>query len=95
MPSNSNLSPDCVWQPGLRFELLCIIPLNQPALPRVQQVWQEQVLGHPMVQLVALGPDSPTVGSFAFDPVDDEGLDRVHPPEQLTVLDRRSPGADR
>jgi very-short-patch-repair endonuclease len=49
---------------------------------------EEQVLAHPLVQLVALGPDSPTAGGFGFDPVSDDELDRVHPPEQLfSILD--------
>jgi Protein of unknown function (DUF4011)/AAA domain len=49
---------------------------------------EEQVLAHPMVQLVALGPDSPTAGGYAFDPVADEDLDHAHPPEQLfSILD--------
>ncbi len=52
---------------------------------------EQQVLAHPMVQLLALGPDAPTGEDFAFDPVAPDEVDRVLPPEQLmSILDADS-----
>ncbi|WP_147252330.1 DUF4011 domain-containing protein [Blastococcus sp. TF02A-30] len=52
---------------------------------------EQQVLEHPMVQLLALGPDSPTGEQFHFDPVDPADVDKVVPPEQLlSILDADS-----
>ncbi|WP_111765333.1 DUF3320 domain-containing protein [Nakamurella deserti] len=46
------------------------------------------VAAHPMVQLLALGPDSPSAHSLSFDPVDESTLDETFPPEQLvSILD--------
>lgn len=48
----------------------------------------EEVLASDLVQLVALGPDSPSAGSFMFDPITDDDLDTVTPPELLhNVMD--------
>ncbi len=52
---------------------------------------EQQVLEHPMVQLLALGPDSPTGEQFDFDPVHPDDVDRALPPEQLmSILDADS-----
>jgi very-short-patch-repair endonuclease len=52
---------------------------------------EQQVLEHPMVQLLALGPDSPTGEQFDFTPVHPDDVDRVVPPEQLmSILDADS-----
>ncbi|MGY1748838.1 DUF4011 domain-containing protein [Modestobacter sp. SYSU DS0511] len=52
---------------------------------------EQQVLVHPMVQLLALGPDSPTGERFGFEPVHPDDVDRVTPPEQLmSILDADS-----
>jgi very-short-patch-repair endonuclease len=52
---------------------------------------EQQVLEHPMVQLLALGPDSPTGEQFDFQPVHPDDVDRVMPPEQLmSILDADS-----
>lgn len=52
---------------------------------------EQQVLEHPMVQLLALGPDSPTREQFGFDPVQPDDVDLVLPPEQLmSILDADS-----
>ncbi|MDP5184402.1 DUF4011 domain-containing protein [Blastococcus sp. BMG 814] len=52
---------------------------------------EQQVLEHPMVQLLALGPDSPTGEQFDFQPVHQDDVDRVVPPEQLmSILDADS-----
>ncbi|NCT90968.1 DUF3320 domain-containing protein [Cellulomonas sp. APG4] len=49
---------------------------------------QDEVLASELVQLVALGPDAPSAGSFAFDPIGDDELDTVMPPELLhNVMD--------
>lgn len=46
------------------------------------------VMGHPIVQLLALGPDSPTADTLSFDLADEETLDETYPPEQLmSILD--------
>ena len=46
------------------------------------------VLEHPIVQLLALGPDSPTADTLSFDLVDEQTLDETYPPEQLmSILD--------
>ncbi|MGR7026360.1 AAA domain-containing protein [Geodermatophilus sp. URMC 62] len=71
-----------------RRVVLTTFSFHKEAIYRDLLEHEEQVLAHPMVQLVALGPDSPTAGGFAFDPVSDEDLDQVHPPEQLfSILD--------
>ena len=52
---------------------------------------QEAILVHPMVQLLGLGPDSPTAETLAFDPPDQGALDTMHPPEKMTsILDADS-----
>ncbi|WP_137725716.1 DUF3320 domain-containing protein [Prescottella subtropica] len=49
------------------------------------------VADHPMVQLLAVGPDAPAAGDFAFDPVPVDGLDELKPPEQMfSILDADS-----
>ena len=49
---------------------------------------QAAVAEHPIVQLLALGPDSPTADTLSFDLVDEQELDESHPPEQLmSILD--------
>lgn len=48
----------------------------------------DEVLASELVQLVALGPDAPSAGSFAFDPIGDDDLDTVTAPELLhNVMD--------
>ena len=52
---------------------------------------KDAILGHAMVQLLGLGPDSPTAETLAFDPPDQDSLDTVHPPEKMTsILDADS-----
>ncbi|MFM1723907.1 DUF3320 domain-containing protein [Rhodococcus sp. PAM 2766] len=49
------------------------------------------VADHPMVQLLAVGPDAPAAGDFAFDPVPVDRLDDISPPEQMfSILDADS-----
>ena len=49
------------------------------------------VAANPMVQLLALGPDSPSAGEFGFDPPDLDMLDKSYPPENMfSVLDADS-----
>ena len=51
----------------------------------------QQVLEHPMVQLLALGPDAPTGEKYAFDPVSEDSVDLELPPEQMmSILDADS-----
>lgn len=48
----------------------------------------EAVAAHPMVQMLALGPDSPTAGDFAFEHLPEERLEeQVAPEELVSVLD--------
>lgn len=49
---------------------------------------QEEVLASDLVQLVALGPDAPSAGAFSFEPLSEDQLDLVAPPELLhNVMD--------
>lgn len=51
----------------------------------------DAVAAHPMVQLLAVGPDAPTAGDFAFDPAPIDTLDNVKPPETMySILDADS-----
>ena len=48
----------------------------------------DEVVASSLVQLVALGPDSPSANSFVFDPISDDELDDAAPPELLhNVMD--------
>ena len=50
-----------------------------------------EIVEHEMVQLLALGPDSPSSTDFAFDPVPLEGLDERSAPESMySILDADS-----
>ncbi len=52
---------------------------------------EASILDSSLVQLVGLGPESPSADQFAFDPVDDDDLETAVPPEQLfNVLDADS-----
>lgn len=49
---------------------------------------QHDVLASELVQLIALGPDAPSAGSFGFEPLAEDQLDLVAPPELLhNVMD--------
>ncbi|ANS29905.1 hypothetical protein R1CP_26285 [Rhodococcus opacus] len=51
----------------------------------------DAVASHPMVQLLAVGPDAPSSEEFAFDPLPIERLDIAHPPEKMfSILDADS-----
>ncbi|SEL36759.1 Part of AAA domain-containing protein [Rhodococcus maanshanensis] len=51
----------------------------------------QAVASHPMVQLLAVGPDAPSAGEFAFDPLPVERLDHAYPPEKMySILDADS-----
>lgn len=46
------------------------------------------IASHPMVQMLALGPDSPNSGEFAFEPMPEDALDEAVAPEELvSILD--------
>jgi very-short-patch-repair endonuclease/ribosomal protein S7 len=47
---------------------------------------EDVVVAHPMVQLLALGPEAPSAGDFDFDPVPEERLDQDSPPEDLVSV---------
>lgn len=48
----------------------------------------EQIAGHGMVQMLALGPDAPSAEAFDFEPPSLEGLDERRPPETMhSILD--------
>lgn len=64
---------------------------HKEAMYRDLQVNSDVVAAHPMVQLLAIGPDAPSAGEFAFDPTPIEHLDRTFPPEQMfSILDADS-----
>jgi hypothetical protein len=49
---------------------------------------EELLVADPMIQLLAVGPDAPGAGSFDFDPVPEDKLDKEAPPEDLVnILD--------
>ncbi|SFE52059.1 DUF4011 domain-containing protein [Blastococcus tunisiensis] len=51
----------------------------------------QQVLEHPMVQLLALGPDAPSGEKYAFEPVSEDAVDVELPPEKMmSILDADS-----
>ncbi|WP_024794789.1 DUF3320 domain-containing protein [Tomitella biformata] len=51
----------------------------------------DAVAGHPLVELLAVGPESSSADSFAFDPFPIDYLDSVHPPEKMySILDADS-----
>jgi very-short-patch-repair endonuclease len=61
---------------------------HKEAIYRDLLAHESLVVDHPLVQLVALGPDAPTAIGFAFEPVQDEELDTSVPPERLvSILD--------
>ncbi|GGS47034.1 DUF3320 domain-containing protein [Actinokineospora fastidiosa] len=43
----------------------------------------DQIINHPLIEVLALGTDAPRAGAFGFDPVPEDDLDRVAPPEDL------------
>jgi very-short-patch-repair endonuclease len=47
---------------------------------------QEGIVDHPLVQLLGLGPDSPSATTFDFDSIPDEVLDDRVPPEDLASI---------
>lgn len=56
---------------------------HKEAIYRDLEENEEQLLGHPLVQLMALGADAPGAGGHDFTPPGDGELDEVAPPEQL------------
>ena len=56
---------------------------HKEAIYRDLEENEEQLLGHPLVQLMTLGADAPHAGEHDFTPPRDEDLDEVVPPEQL------------
>jgi very-short-patch-repair endonuclease len=81
-------------QPGwsvVERAVLTTFSFHKEAIFRDLLDHEQQVLEHPMVQLLALGPDSPTGDQFAFEPVPVDDVDQVLPPEQMmSILDADS-----
>lgn len=71
--------------------VLTTFAFHKEAIYRDLSEHAQQVLEHPMVQLLALGPDSPTGEQFAFDDSAIDDVDAVLPPEQMmSILDADS-----
>jgi hypothetical protein len=72
----------------LERAVLTTFSFHKEAIYRDLLDHEQIVLGHPIVQLVALGPDAPTTDQYGFEPVPDEALDTVVAPEELrSILD--------
>jgi very-short-patch-repair endonuclease len=72
----------------LRRAVLTTFSFHKEAIYRDLLDHEALIRDHPLVQLVALGPDAPAAGTFAFEPVEDDQLDTVVPPERLvSILD--------
>lgn len=71
--------------------VLTTFSFHKEAIYRDLREHQELLLAHPLVQLMALGDSAPSAGSYSFDVIDDEELDRVVEPEDLmSILDADS-----
>jgi very-short-patch-repair endonuclease len=71
--------------------VLATFSFHKEAIYQDLREHESSVLASPLVQLVALGPDSPSAREFAFDPISDDNLDTQVPPETLHhVLDADS-----
>ena len=55
------------WSVSPRL-VLTLFSFHKEAIYRDLQENEELIAGHPLTQLVALGPDSPSAADFAFDP---------------------------
>lgn len=46
----------------------------------------EQIIENPLIEVLALGPDAPRADTFGFEPIDEDQLDRVSPPEDMVSV---------
>ncbi|WP_225915235.1 DUF3320 domain-containing protein [Nocardioides jiangsuensis] len=71
--------------------VLTTFSFHKEAIYRDLSDHEATVSAHPIVQMIALGPDAPFASRFAFESPEDRDLDTVWPPEQMmTILDADS-----
>ncbi|GLY74094.1 DUF4011 domain-containing protein [Actinoallomurus iriomotensis] len=74
------------WETSDRV-VLATFQSHKEAMYRDLLDHEDQVLDHPMVQVIALGPRAETPGdALDFDPVDPERIDEVQPPERIPLV---------
>lgn len=78
------------WEVDHRVILTCFT-FQKEAIYQDLKDHEEEILSSGLIQLLALGPDSPSANTFGFEPPSDDVLDQAAPPETLhNILDADS-----
>lgn len=66
--------------------VLDIFASHKESMYRDLQSREEELIENPLVQVLVLGPEAPGSESFSFDPIGDDRLDEVAPPEASNAV---------
>lgn len=69
-----------------RRAVLCTFTFQKEAMYRDLLDHEDELVADPTIQVLALGPDTPSAGTFDFEPIGEDQLDRKVAPEDLVSV---------